>query len=55
MPLLASCKRPFFLRMKLEPMKTLELMANTKPTYRLYLFSTLAEMLKLLMEEFWFV
>lgn len=40
--------------MKLEPIKKLELMANTKPTYRLYLFSTPAEMLKLLVEEFGF-
>lgn len=31
MPLSASCKRPFFLSMKLEPIKMLELMASAKP------------------------
>lgn len=31
-PFLASLRSPFFLRIKLPPMKMLELMANAKPT-----------------------
>lgn len=50
--LVGQLQEALFFKMKLEPIKILELIASTRPTYRLYLFSAFAEMLRLVMLEF---